>query len=156
LGLSDFKKMIDPKWEKPKVAEEISRKSSVLTDILRSAYNFGLGGIAGGIGATFGRRGPSSITATTNDQRVVRAVYPIDLVKTRMQNQRKKIVGEVLYKNSFDCFKKVYRNEGLLGFYRGLPPQLVVSQYIENLLEILMGHLRESRRRKPSNLPSTI
>ena len=35
-------------------------------------------------------------------------VYPIDLVKTRMQNQRAgSYVGELMYKNSFDCFKKV-------------------------------------------------
>ena len=54
-------------------------------------------------------------------------MYPIDLVKTRMQNQRSKVVGELLYKNSIDCVKKVYRNEGFLGFYRGLPPQLIVS-----------------------------
>ncbi len=54
------------------------------------------------------------------------AVYPIDLVKTRMQNQRTgAFVGELMYKNSFDCFKKVIRHEGILGLYRGLPPQLV-------------------------------
>lgn len=44
-----------------------------------------------------------------------------------MQNQRSKVVGELLYKNSIDCVKKVYKNEGFLGFYRGLPPQLIVS-----------------------------
>ena len=54
------------------------------------------------------------------------AVYPIDLVKTRMQNQRTgSFVGELMYKNSFDCFKKVIRHEGILGLYRGLAPQLV-------------------------------
>lgn len=54
------------------------------------------------------------------------AVYPIDLVKTRMQNQRSgTFVGELMYKNSFDCAKKVIRHEGLLGLYRGLAPQLV-------------------------------
>ena len=53
------------------------------------------------------------------------AVYPIDLVKTRLQNQRSGMVGELMYKNSFDCFKKVIRHEGLRGLYRGLPPQLV-------------------------------
>ena len=54
------------------------------------------------------------------------AVYPIDLVKTRMQNQRAgAYVGELMYKNSFDCFKKVIRHEGVLGLYRGLPPQIV-------------------------------
>lgn len=35
-------------------------------------------------------------------------VYPIDLVKTRMQNQRTgSMIGEVAYRNSWDCFKKV-------------------------------------------------
>ena len=33
----------------------------------------------------------------------------------------------MLYKNSIDCAKKIFRNEGFLGFYRGLGPQLVVS-----------------------------
>lgn len=54
------------------------------------------------------------------------AVYPIDLVKTRMQNQRTgSLVGEVAYRNSLDCFKKVVRHEGVLGLYRGLVPQLI-------------------------------
>lgn len=54
------------------------------------------------------------------------AVYPIDLVKTRMQNQRAgPIVGELAYRNSMDCFKKVIRHEGVLGLYRGLVPQLL-------------------------------
>lgn len=36
------------------------------------------------------------------------AVYPIDLVKTRMQNQRTgSFIGELMYRNSFDCCKKV-------------------------------------------------
>jgi len=37
------------------------------------------------------------------------AVYPIDLVKTRLQNQRStgSYVGELMYRNSFDCFFKV-------------------------------------------------
>jgi solute carrier family 25 aspartate/glutamate transporter 12/13 len=32
----------------------------------------------------------------------------------------------MLYKNSIDCAKKILRNEGFLGFYRGLGPQLIV------------------------------
>ena len=47
------------------------------------------------------------------------AVYPIDLVKTRLQNQRGSLAGEVMYRNSFDCFVKVVRGEGFLGLYRG-------------------------------------
>jgi len=47
------------------------------------------------------------------------AVYPIDLVKTRMQNQRGSLAGEIMYNNSFHCFFKVIRNEGFFGLYRG-------------------------------------
>lgn len=97
------------------------------------ASHFGLGAIAGGTGAT--------------------AVYPIDMVKTRMQNQRSTVkkpvqilleqtlkergalpeellkqteeAPRILYKNSLDCFKKIIKNEGPMGLYRGLGPQLV-------------------------------
>uniref|UniRef100_A0A4W5PTP9 Solute carrier family 25 member 12 n=1 Tax=Hucho hucho TaxID=62062 RepID=A0A4W5PTP9_9TELE len=74
---------------------------SVLLQAAESAYRFSFGSIAGATGAT--------------------AVYPIDLVKTRMQNQRStgSFVGELMYKNSFDCAKKVLRYEGFFGFYRG-------------------------------------
>lgn len=55
-----------------------------------------------------------------------KAVYTIDLIKTRMRNQRAgSYVGEVAYRNSIDCFKKVVRHEGILGLYRGLVPQLI-------------------------------
>ncbi|CAF0902153.1 unnamed protein product [Rotaria sordida] len=76
----------------------------VFMKVLESGYRFGLGSIAGAVGAT--------------------AVYPIDLVKTRMQNQRTSIIGERLYHSSIDCFKKVIRYEGVFGLYRGLIPQL--------------------------------
>uniref|UniRef100_A0A4W4HCW3 EF-hand domain-containing protein n=1 Tax=Electrophorus electricus TaxID=8005 RepID=A0A4W4HCW3_ELEEL len=80
---------------------------SVLLQIAESAYRFTLGSLAGAVGAT--------------------AVYPIDLVKTRMQNQRSSgsFIGELMYKNSFDCFKKVLRYEGFFGLYRGQCPQAV-------------------------------
>lgn len=52
------------------------------------------------------------------------AVYPIDFVKTRIQNQRVSYQGEMAYNGYFDCFKKVIKNEGFLGLYRGLLPQL--------------------------------
>lgn len=77
----------------------------VWAQVLRPMYNFLVGSIAGSIGAT--------------------VVYPIDLVKTRMQNQRSAEVGQLLYKNSIDCFRKVIRNEGVVGLYSGLGPQLI-------------------------------
>lgn len=43
-----------------------------------------------------------------------------------MQNQRSgSMIGELMYRNSWDCAKKVIRHEGIFGLYRGLLPQLV-------------------------------
>ncbi|KAG0664788.1 mitochondrial aspartate-glutamate transporter agc1 [Rhodotorula mucilaginosa] len=80
LGIRDFGSLLDAKWGPPRVSEPGKGKSSVAGSAMHeSAYYFGLGGIAGALGAT--------------------AVYPIDLTK----NQRSKVVGELLYKNSLDC-----------------------------------------------------
>lgn len=72
-----------------------------LYPMLSSMYSFLLGSIAGAIGAT--------------------VVYPIDLIKTRMQAQR----NFEKYKTYMDCIKKVLRFEGVRGLYSGLLPQLV-------------------------------
>ena len=38
-------------------------------------------------------------------------IKPMVQVKTRMQNQRtSSYIGELMYRNSFDCFKKVIGN----------------------------------------------
>lgn len=82
-------------------AQPVKDDNFSLWPIFDSLYSFFLGSIAGCIGAT--------------------AVYPIDLVKTRMQAQKHK----ALYDNSLDCFKKILRNEGFKGLYSGLAAQLV-------------------------------
>ncbi|PKS05241.1 hypothetical protein jhhlp_008612 [Lomentospora prolificans] len=111
LGLADFAKVLDPSWRHPAYYESDDsskakpKSSSILHSLLFSTYNFALGSIAGAFGAFM--------------------VYPIDLVKTRMQNQRSALPGQRLYKNSIDCFQKVIRNEGVLGLYSGVLPQLV-------------------------------
>jgi len=46
---------------------------------------------------------------------------PVWLVKTRMQLQTNKMICEGLaYKNSWDCVRRVYREEGASAFYKGL------------------------------------
>lgn len=82
-------------------AQPVREDNFSLWPIFDSMYSFFLGSIAGCIGAT--------------------AVYPIDLVKTRMQAQKHK----ALYDNSLDCFKKIIKNEGFKGLYSGLAAQLV-------------------------------
>lgn len=114
LALRDFAKVLDPSWRSPSEVDGVgqaalstaqSTASKVLGSVLESGYNFILGSMAGAFGAFM--------------------VYPIDLVKTRMQNQRGSNVGQQLYKNSIDCFKKVVKNEGALGLYSGVLPQLI-------------------------------
>ena len=110
LSLGDFAKVLDPSWrhrgddEGFNVAAEPGSQGLV-SQGLESAYNFGLGSLAGAFGAFM--------------------VYPIDLVKTRMQNQRGAGPGAKLYANSIDCFRKVIKNEGFKGLYSGVLPQLV-------------------------------
>ncbi|KAG5672936.1 hypothetical protein PVAND_003023 [Polypedilum vanderplanki] len=105
IAPENYIKKITTRLTDIKVVETPADRSAFAA-ILESMYRFTLGSIAGAVGAT--------------------AVYPIDLVKTRMQNQRSVgFVGELAYKNSMDCFKKVVRHEGILGLYRGLVPQLL-------------------------------
>ena len=121
LGLGDFAKVLDPSWRSQERVEAATAAAAAaisaslakpktavqrfLGDAVESAYNFGLGSLAGAFGAFM--------------------VYPIDLVKTRLQNQRSAAPGQHLYKNSLDCFQKVIKNEGFLGLYSGVLPQLV-------------------------------
>lgn len=110
LSLEDFNRVLDPSWQAPKPVSGMlpitTQGRGFFGQALDAAQNFALGSIAGAFGATI--------------------VYPIDLVKTRMQNQRSKVVGELMYKNSLDCAKKVIRHEGFRGLYSGLGPQLIV------------------------------
>lgn len=75
--------------------------SSNFLHVFSSLHSFVLGSFAGMIGASI--------------------VYPIDIIKTRMQNQK----GNSMYSSYLDCFKKLVRNEGILGLYSGLLPQIV-------------------------------
>ncbi|KAK5863645.1 hypothetical protein PBY51_000661 [Eleginops maclovinus] len=53
----------------------------------------------------------------------VTCVFPIDLAKTRLQNQRS---GQQLYKNMMDCLIKTVRSEGYFGMYRGAAVNLTL------------------------------
>ncbi len=110
----------------PSAEEEQSIIYKIKKMAIEFITSFALGAIAGGIGAA--------------------AVYPIDMVKTRLQNQRsptdasttgiaakssaagKTAAGEVMvpyYNGAIDCFKQIIRNEGVRGLYRGIAPQLM-------------------------------
>ncbi|XP_049849048.1 mitochondrial substrate carrier family protein H-like [Schistocerca gregaria] len=61
-------------------------------------------------------------------------VTPLDVVKTRLQAQRKKIKATLSksekkyrYKNTLDAFFKIGRHEGVRGFWRGFGPGLLMT-----------------------------
>lgn len=109
LTIEDFMKILNPNYlndlvhqmEIRRIQSESSHTNLYFFPIFDSIYNFTLGSIAGCIGAT--------------------VVYPIDLVKTRMQAQR----NFSQYRNSIDCFIKIFSKEGVRGIYSGLGPQLI-------------------------------
>lgn len=114
LALADFAKVLDSSWQSAyalglgaadDASKAVSRTKRYLHNVLESVHHFALGSVAGAFGAFM--------------------VYPIDLVKTRMQNQRSARVGQVLYKNSLECARKVIQNEGFKGLYSGVVPQLI-------------------------------
>merc|ERR1712241_1315889 len=49
----------------------------------------------------------------------VTCVFPLDLVKTRLQNQQVAAEGSKMYSGMADCFRKTYRAEGYFGMYQG-------------------------------------
>ncbi|NP_001085887.1 solute carrier family 25 (mitochondrial carrier: glutamate), member 22 like S homeolog isoform X1 [Xenopus laevis] len=53
----------------------------------------------------------------------VTCVFPIDLAKTRLQNQRN---GQQFYKSMWDCLRKTLRSEGYFGMYRGAAVNLTL------------------------------
>ncbi|KAH8281060.1 hypothetical protein KR054_009236, partial [Drosophila jambulina] len=129
-----YTKHITHRLAEIKVVESAANRSAFI-QILESSYRFTLGSFAGAVGAT--------------------VVYPIDLVKTRMQNQRAgSYIGEVAYRNSWDCFKKVIRHEGVLGLYRGLLPQLM-GVAPEKAIKLTMNDLvRDKFTDKKGNIPT--
>lgn len=53
-------------------------------------------------------------------------IFPLDMVKTRMQNMRAAAPGaKPLYAGPVDCFRQILKNEGAAGLYRGLRPNLI-------------------------------
>ena len=108
---------------------------AVKTEILhRRGHNIGISGAQQGnpndskhntaAGLTMGERFLAaqivSLTAGT-------ACYPIDSVRRRLMMQAGLPIEQRLYKNSLDCFRRVWATEGLHGFYLGIGPNLVRS-----------------------------
>ncbi|XP_029454841.1 mitochondrial 2-oxodicarboxylate carrier isoform X2 [Rhinatrema bivittatum] len=53
-------------------------------------------------------------------------MHPLDVVKTRFQIQRGK-TDPTSYKSLGDCFRTIFRTEGLYGFYKGIFPPILAE-----------------------------
>ena len=56
-------------------------------------------------------------------------MHPLDVVKTRIQLQRNVggTAAEEAYRSLGDCFRKMYRTEGPLSFYKGILPPILAE-----------------------------
>ena len=101
-----------------------------MSAVFEQVYRFGLGVVAGIAGTL--------------------VVYPIDSVKTRLQNQKSTgAQGEIMYTGYVDCFKKVRHYEGVRALYNGLGAQVlywtqnrlfISRKFIQNSLSWLLLH----------------
>lgn len=55
------------------------------------------------------------------------ASYPFDTVRTRLQMQSNRPKEEWIYKNSFNCFKKILKDEGVSGMFKGAGANALIT-----------------------------
>ena len=96
-----------------KISKKPLKSRSAFSYIAEQIYRFGLGVLAGIAGTL--------------------VVYPIDSVKTRLQNQKTTgSAGEMMYTGYKDCLQKVIRYEGWRALYNGLGAQVSCIMYSIN------------------------
>lgn len=86
---------------------------------------------------------------------VVACMTPFDVVSTRMYNQSVGPTGKgTMYHNVPDCFIKIFRKEGVWGFYKGwgpsffrLVPHTILSLVFWDQLRILHANWAEKHKR---------
>eukprot|EP01103_Thecamoeba_quadrilineata_P000398 TRINITY_DN10338_c0_g1_i1.p1 TRINITY_DN10338_c0_g1~~TRINITY_DN10338_c0_g1_i1.p1 ORF type:complete len:587 (-),score=82.74 TRINITY_DN10338_c0_g1_i1:17-1777(-) len=88
------------------------------------------------------------------------SVYPLDLVKTRLQNQQKLSAGTgvstTVYKNSWDCLKNVINKEGLHGLYRGLNVNLIGQVPEKAIRLVVVDTVRGLFEKRVNNAPNFV
>ncbi|MES1911486.1 MAG: hypothetical protein MHM6MM_003908 [Cercozoa sp. M6MM] len=67
-------------------------------------------------------------------------IFPIDLVKTKMQDQKTSAGQQARYRNPLHCFTSVMRNHGVPGLYKGWPPNVLLVMP-EKALKITLNDL---------------
>jgi len=85
----------------------------------------------------------------------VSCVFPLDLVKTRLQNQQVGPNGEKMYKNMLDCFSKTYKAEGYFGMYRGSAVNILLITPEKAIKLAANDYFRHHLTTKDGQLPIT-
>jgi Mitochondrial carrier protein len=67
----------------------------------------------------------NSIMGCVASTATVCLMIPMDTIKTRLVSQAGRAASDQAYKGIIDCAVRVFREEGIGTFYRGLPPRLV-------------------------------
>ncbi|KAK9517006.1 hypothetical protein VZT92_024904 [Zoarces viviparus] len=78
----------------------------------------------------------------------VTCVFPIDLAKTRLQNQQ----GVQVYKGMLDCLAKTVRSEGYFGCYRGAAVNLTLVTP-EKAIKLAANDIFRQKLTKDGHLP---
>ncbi|CCL99655.1 uncharacterized protein FIBRA_01675 [Fibroporia radiculosa] len=76
-------------------------------------------------------------------------IYPIDMIKSRMQTDGFSPADGQKYKSTLDCVRTVWRTEGIGAFTRGLGPTLIRSPFANGAT--FLGFEMAMRFLKPSN-----
>lgn len=100
----------------PTMTRAIPAAMSMLAtyDTAKDFYSKSMGPSASPISINF----CSSLTAAIT---TVVVSLPFDNIKTKMQKQKANAQGVMPYSSILDCFKQTLANEGVTGFWAGLP-----------------------------------
>jgi len=85
----------------------------------------------------------------------VSCVFPLDLVKTRLQNQQVAADGSKMYSGMADCFRKTYRAEGYFGMYRGSGVNILLITPEKAIKLAANDYFRHKLTRPDGTLPVT-
>ncbi|CAF0835217.1 unnamed protein product [Adineta steineri] len=80
-------------------------------------------------------------------------VFPLDLVKTRMQNQSKAVGQPPAYKNILDCAFKTFRGEGFRGMYSGSAVNILLITPEKAIKLVANDAFRQLLKTKDGSLP---
>jgi len=80
-------------------------------------------------------------------------VFPIDLVKTRMQNQSKAVGQPPVYINIWDCAVKTFRGSGFRGMYSGSAVNILLITPEKAIKLVANDLFRQSLKTKDGSLP---